>query len=243
MQIARGVYSMTQEEGGHVHGFLLDDGSGLTIIDTLFNDDASIVLDEIRKAGKQPSDLKNIILTHAHRSHIGGAAKLKEMSKATVYCHQWEQEIVEGKRKAEKVSIWPKKPLEVYKLQLGLALGLKPHIPCVVDRELKDGDRIGPLRVVSTPGHIPGCLSFYWREIRTLFTGDVVVSWPEIAAGWPGLTLDNDENRRSIGKLSEASEAEILCVGHGEPVLKGGARILQALRDGKKPYDDIPLAR
>lgn len=234
MQIAPGVYSMTQEEGGRVHGFLLDDGNGLTIVDTLFNDDASIVLDEIRKAGKEPSDLKNIILTHAHRSHIGGAALLKELSKATVYSHQWEQGIIEGKRKAAKVGLWPKKPFEAYKLQIGLALGLKPHKPCVVDKELKDGDRIGPLQVLSTPGHTPGCLSFYWPEKKALFTGDVVVSWPAITAGWPGLTLDNAENFRSIGKLSDASDAEMLCVGHGSPILKDGARILRNLRD-KKP--------
>lgn len=235
MQIAPGVYSMTQREGGHVHGFLLDDGTGLTIIDTLFNDDAALVLEEIRLAGRQPSDLKNIILTHAHRSHLGGAAKLKELSKATVYCHEWEQGIIEGKRKATRVSLWPQRPFEVYKLQLGLALGVAPHVPCAIDKELKDGDRIGPLQVVSTPGHTPGCLSFYWAEKKALFTGDVVVSWPEITAGWPGLTLDNDENRRSIGKLSDASDAEMLCVGHGPPILKGGSKILRALRDGKKP--------
>lgn len=235
MQIAPGIFSITQEEGGHVHGFLLDDGNGLTIIDTLFNDDGSVVLDEIRKAGKQISDLKTIILTHAHRSHIGGAAKLKELSNATVYCHKWEQEIIEGRRKATKVGLWPKKPLQVYKLQVGLALGAKPHVPCVVDKELKDGDRIGPLQVLSTPGHTPGCLSFYWGERKALFTGDVVVSWPEIAAGWPGLTLDNKENLASVGKLSDALDAEMLCVGHGSPVLKGGAAILRALRDGKNP--------
>ena len=34
MEIAPGVYSMGQEEGGRVHAYLLDDGNGLTLLDT-----------------------------------------------------------------------------------------------------------------------------------------------------------------------------------------------------------------
>ena len=99
MQIAPGLYSMRQDEGGHVHAFIVDDGQGLTLIDTLFNSDASVVLDELKQAGKQVTDIKNIILTHAHRSHIGGLAELKKLSNATVYSHEWEEDIISGKRK------------------------------------------------------------------------------------------------------------------------------------------------
>ena len=76
MQIAPGLYSMSQWKGGHVHAYLVDDGGSLTLIDTLFNTDASVVLDEIARAGKQITDLKHIIITHAHRSHVGGVATL-----------------------------------------------------------------------------------------------------------------------------------------------------------------------
>jgi hypothetical protein len=31
MQIAPGIYSMGQDKGGHVHAYLLDDGTGLTL--------------------------------------------------------------------------------------------------------------------------------------------------------------------------------------------------------------------
>jgi len=232
MQIAPGLFSMGQEKGGHVHAFLLDDGEGLTLIDTLYDDDGSVVLAEIKQAGRQVTDLKNIILTHAHRSHLGGLAALRKMSNATVYSHEWEEGIIAGKRKAERVGLWPRKPLQVYKLQIGLALGLRPHVPCPVDRPLKDGDHIGPLEVVATPGHTPGCLSFYWRDRKALIVGDVVATWPEITAGWPGLTLDNEQNLRAVGSLSEATEAEILCVGHGEPLTTGCAAVLRRLREG-----------
>jgi glyoxylase-like metal-dependent hydrolase (beta-lactamase superfamily II) len=239
MQIAPGLYSMSQQKGGHVHAYLVDDGGSLTLIDTLFNADASVVLDEIARAGKRVTDLKHIILTHAHRSHLGGLATLKKLSNARVYSHEWEQGIIAGLRKATPVGLWPRPPLRVYYLQVGLALGLSPHVPCPVDQALKDGDHLGPLEVVAVPGHTPGCLAFYWRNRHALLVGDVVASWPYIAPGWPGLTLDNDQNLKSVGKLSEASDAEILCVGHGEPITERGSRILRQLREGKTPPPTI----
>mgnify|MGYP003693770589 CR=1 FL=1 len=66
MEIAPGIYSMGQEEGGHVHAFLLDDGAGLTLIDTLCDDDGKGVLAELSRIGRTAADVKNIILTHAH---------------------------------------------------------------------------------------------------------------------------------------------------------------------------------
>ena len=44
--------------------------------------------------------LKHILLTHAHRSHLGGLSELKRMSGATVYAHEWEADIIAGERKA-----------------------------------------------------------------------------------------------------------------------------------------------
>ncbi|HEV2743361.1 MAG TPA: hypothetical protein VGV91_09415 [Rubrobacter sp.] len=51
-QIAPGVYSMTQNKGGHVHAFLLDNGTDLTLIDTLFDTDARQVLERIGSIGR-----------------------------------------------------------------------------------------------------------------------------------------------------------------------------------------------
>ena len=229
MRIANGIYSMGQEQGGHVHAFLLDDGNGLTLIDTMYDDDAHNVLSELTSIGKTPADLKHIILTHAHKSHVGGLAALKKAGSATVYSHEWEVDIIAGRREATRVSAIPRKPLAVYKLQLGLALGLGKHNPCEVDRRLKAGDTVGPLQVVETPGHTPGSLSFWWPERRALFAGDVIATWPDFAAGWPGLTLDNDRNLRSVHQLTDFSNAEILCVGHGEPITQGAAAAIKKL--------------
>lgn len=233
MKLTDGIHYLRQTMGGHVHAFLLDDGNGITLIDALYDSDGKMILDEIRAMGRQPSDLKNIIATHAHRSHIGGMAELKRLTNARVYSHEWEIGIVEGRRKSTKVSIWPKPPLAAYYTQFGLAVGFDGHKPCMVDEALKEAARVGPLTVVSTPGHTPGCLSFYWPEKKALFVGDVIVTWPYVEAGWAGLTLDMKENIRSVGKLSDFGDVEIVGVGHGEPISEGGIEVLKKLREQK----------
>jgi glyoxylase-like metal-dependent hydrolase (beta-lactamase superfamily II) len=229
MEIAPGVYSMGQEEGGRVHAYLLDDGNGLTLIDTMYHDDGKIVLDEIARIGRTPAQLKHIILTHAHKSHVGGLAALKKASGATVCAHEWEVDIIAGRREATRVSPIPRRPLQVYKLQLGLALGLGRHKPCEVDHRLKAGDHLGPLQVIATPGHTPGSLSFWWPERRALFAGDVIATWPEFAPGWPGLTLDNAENLRSAQQFKDFGNAEVLAVGHGEPIVRNAAEEIRKI--------------
>jgi glyoxylase-like metal-dependent hydrolase (beta-lactamase superfamily II) len=231
MEIAPGVHSLGQKQGGRVHAFLLDDGEGLTLIDTLFDTDGHRVLEVIRGMDRAASDLKQIVLTHAHRSHLGGAAALKEASGAAVYAHEWEQDIVEGQRKAQPVSLIPQRPLRAYfPLQVGLALGLGKHPPCDVDHPLAEGDRIGPLHVMNAAGHTPGHLAFYWPERRALFAGDAIATWPEYGAGWPAFNLNFKQHHASLRRMAEL-DAEVVAVGHGEPVREGGGARVRSLVD------------
>ena len=94
MEIAPNIFSMSQDEGGHVHAFLLDDGGELTLIDTLYDDDGKGVFAELARIGRQPTQVKNIILTHAHKSHLGGLAALKWATGATVCSHEWEVDVI-----------------------------------------------------------------------------------------------------------------------------------------------------
>jgi len=230
-ELAPGVHSLSQKKGGRVHAFLLDDGEGLTLIDTLFDTDAHGVLLEIERLGRKETDLKRIVLTHAHRSHLGGAAVLRERSGAEVHAHSWEADIIAGERKAQPVSIIPRRPFRTYfPLQFGSALGLGKHPPCRVDHHVAEGDRIGPLHVVPAPGHTPGHLAFYWPERSALFTGDAVTTWPELAAGWPAFTLNPRQHRKTLRRMA-GLEAEILGVGHGAPIVTGGRETVRDLAD------------
>lgn len=219
---------MGQKQGGRVHAFLLDDGTGLTLIDTMYDADARHVLEAIGGLGRTPADLKRILLTHGHKSHLGGVATLKRLSGATVYAHEWEADIVAGERKAQGVTLRPMRPLRpylpVYPLQIVLALGLPPgdHPPCPVDRPLQDGERVGPVVVVEAPGHSPGHVAFWWPERRVLFAGDAIATWPVLSGGWPAFNLNPAQQRVSLGRMAEL-DAAIVAVGHGELITENAA--------------------
>ncbi len=232
MEIAPGVHSISQRMGGRVHAFLIDDGHQLTLIDTLFDTNAHRVLAAIKQLGRTPSDLKHIVLTHGHRSHLGGLAVLKRLSGATVYAHRWEADIIAGERKAQPVTFRPMHPLHVwwrvYPLQLGLNLGLGPHPPCQVDEATEDGDSIGPLQVVHAPGHSPGHLAFFWPERRALFAGDAIATWPTVAPGWSHFNLNSNQHRSSLQRMTTFA-VEVIAVGHGQPIVTNAAEQLYAL--------------
>jgi glyoxylase-like metal-dependent hydrolase (beta-lactamase superfamily II) len=226
MEIAPGVYSMGQLKGAFVHAFLLDDGKELTLIDTLYDNDANRILNQIKQIGRKVEDLKRIVLTHGHRSHLGGLTALKRVSSAKIYAHEWEADIISGDRRAQCVSLRPMRPFLVYPLQLGVPFAR--HIPSPVDENIHQGDQVGPVQVIHTPGHSPGHLSFYWPERRVLVTGDAIVNWPELTPGWPGFMLNAKQNRASLRRLAEV-DAQVLAVGHGEPVMADGTARVREL--------------
>jgi glyoxylase-like metal-dependent hydrolase (beta-lactamase superfamily II) len=232
IEIAPGVYSLGQRRGGRVHAFLLDDGHDLTLVDTLADTDARRVLAAIRRLGRSPRDLKRIALTHGHRSHLGGLATLKRLTGATVYAHAWEADIIAGERRAQPVTFRPARPLRtwwrIYHLQLGINFGLQPHAPCPIDEAVAEGDAIGPLRVLHTPGHSPGHLAFSWPDRRLLIAGDAVATWPALAPGWPSFNLNPTQERASLRRMA-ALDAAVVGVGHGEPIVRRAAETLHEL--------------
>jgi glyoxylase-like metal-dependent hydrolase (beta-lactamase superfamily II) len=149
-----------------------------------------------------------------------------------VYSHLWEADVIAGKRKVQvppTTTLFPQHPLLIYPLQVAFVLGLRVPPPFNVDENLKDGDHVGPLTVMHAPGHTPGSLAFYWPERKALIAGDIVTTWPELALGWPQITLDNKQNRDSVGKLSDMVDAEVLCTGHGDAIRQGAANVMREL--------------
>ena len=230
MELAPGVYSIGQRKGGRVHAYLFEHGGELTLIDTLFDTDAHVVLDYLRGIGRSPADLKQIALTHAHRSHLGGLGRLKQLSGATVHAHAWEADIIAGERLAQPVSLRPRGPLSAYPFRIGLALGRPKHVPCPVDQAVQEDDQVGPLRVLHIPGHTPGHLAFHWAERGVLAVGDAIATWPQLDAGWPGFNLNEEQYRASLRRLAQL-EANVVAVGHGEALAEGAAEDVHAAVD------------
>ena len=229
-ELAEGVYSLGHGKGGHVHAFLLDAGGELSLVDTLFEPDARLVLEAVRQLGRRPADVRRIAITHGHRSHLGGLAALKRETGATVFAHRWEADIVAGERRAQAVSIVPHQSLKLIPFQLGLWLDRPRHAPCPVDELLDEGDAFGPLQVLHAPGHSPGHLVFWWPERRFLIAGDGIATWPSLCAGWKVFNLNHVQHKATLTRLASL-EAAIVGVGHGDPITVDAADRVHRVAD------------
>jgi glyoxylase-like metal-dependent hydrolase (beta-lactamase superfamily II) len=234
IELAPGIYSLGHGKGGHVHAFLVETGGELSLVDTLFEDDARLVLQAIHELGRAPTDLKRIAITHGHRSHLGGLATLKRESGATVYAHRWEADIVSGDRRAQAVSILPQQSLKLIPFQLGLWLNRPKHVPCPVDELLGEGDRFGPFEVLHASGHSPGHLAFSWAEQSFAIVGDAVATWPSLCPGWHAFNLNKKQHHVTLQRLA-ALGATIVGVGHGDPITHGARDVLDELASKPVP--------
>ncbi|MBP7146423.1 MAG: MBL fold metallo-hydrolase [Acidobacteria bacterium] len=231
---------------GRVHSYILDDGHGLTVIDALGDGLARPLLEQLASLGRAPGEIRNIILTHAHLTHVKGAWALKRASGARVFAPAAERDVIEGRRPSNQTTWIPRRPWRVWPQQyalnvsnvlwrLGIRLSALTPPPVVVDTTIvSDGQRIGPVIAFKTPGHTPGSTSFYWPETETLFAGDALVTWPRLELGWRGLTEDYAQNVRSIRALVTEFESRgwsirTLATGHGPPIQLDGLAALQRL--------------
>ena len=234
------IHPLTDGTAGRVHAYLLEEDDGLTLIDALSGSDGATILAGIAAIGRDVADLRRIVLTHAHRSHVCGAERMRALSGARIHANPFEASVMAGERPSAPTGFWPRRPYRVYQLQAGLTLGyyverawrrfpVFANPPFEVDVEIRDGDTIGSLQVVHTPGHTDGSMSFYWPAERALFTGDVLVTWPRLEIGWRGLTTDTVRNRRSLAELGAVGDVEWIGTGHGPPITHDAAAAVREL--------------
>jgi glyoxylase-like metal-dependent hydrolase (beta-lactamase superfamily II) len=181
------------------------------------------------------SDVRRIILTHAHEDHCGLAKAIRDEAKnAEVYVHGWEtghlfgrlahdehRELMMRSGVPEKVFSQMKDLYEDISL-LTDSLGEGDTIPLEDNMEIEFSS--GSLQVIHTPGHTPGSCSFVREANRTLICGDCVLK--RITPN-PILSPDPlDPSRRfpslaeylvSLARLRSLSPT-LVYGGHGEPV-------------------------
>lgn len=221
------VHTITGLMVGRV--YLIEDPDGLTLIDTSIAPSGGKILDQIRAMGRQPSDVKRILITHAHPDHIGSLPELKAATGAQVIASAVERPVIEGQIPIPRVT--PEKAVGIARL------GLRPPSttvkPTPVDRVVGDGDILtevlGGLQVIATPGHAPGHIAFWQPEKRLIFLGDVLMrfgNWIRLPIS--SLTCDMEEDIRSLKKVADLNPA-IVCFGHGVPLTENAAQVLHRL--------------
>ena len=129
--------------------YLIDTGDGLILIDTAMHETAYLMIENIRKLGYELTDIKKILLSHAHIDHIGAARTMKELTGAKIYLGERDLPFLHERR-------------DLILNDGGYTCGeFEPDELYADDKPIVQGNVT--IRTVSTPGHTPGCTSFFFE--------------------------------------------------------------------------------
>jgi glyoxylase-like metal-dependent hydrolase (beta-lactamase superfamily II) len=189
----------------------------------------------LRKARLRVSDIRRIVLTHAHEDHCGLARSVRDEAKdAQVLVHAWETghrigrlEYEEHRTLLVRAGVPPEEIETMRKMYEGVRQ-FADSFETDEYSELRDEAELefetGTLRIVHTPGHTPGSCSFVREADRTVIAGDCVLK--RITPN-PVLSPDPIDPAKRFASLAEylVSLARLRTFaptlvhgGHGEPV-------------------------
>ena len=171
-------------------GFLIDPGA-----------QAGVIYDVIQRNGWH---IEKILLTHGHFDHMGAAEVLREKLVAPIYIYSADAPYL----------------TDTY---LNLSQNYQPVVVPHYE-ELYDGEVIRLkansgfyLKVIHTPGHTPGSVTFYSPEESAAFVGDLLYQHG------PGLTHFPGGNRAElessiVSKILTLPPDTVLLSGHSSPI-------------------------
>jgi hydroxyacylglutathione hydrolase len=169
-------------------------------------DEIEDILALIRKHNLQ---VKQIVITHAHIDHVGGAMKLRAATGAPILLNQNDYELL--------------KMLDVQAAWIGVA---SPG-EVVIDRSVSTGETVtaGSLtaEILHTPGHTEGSICLYFPAQQKLIAGDTLF------AGSIGRTdLPGGSHKKILSSIHETllalPDETVVIPGHGELTTIGKER-------------------
>lgn len=129
----------------YVGSYLLNTEKGLVLIDVAMQSMVYLLFESIRKVGFDPADIKTVLISHGHGDHCGAARRVQEYSGCDILFPEGDAFFLTERRDL----ILDEQNVPEFKVT-----GYYDY-----DSELNFGNiRIKP---VHTPGHTPGCTSFF----------------------------------------------------------------------------------
>ena len=159
--------------------------------------DISRVLDVLQRHSLK---VTQILITHGHIDHVGGAMKLKQATGAPILINQNDAPQLQM---LDMQATW---------------IGVAPPGQVTIDASLEDGDRISTTNlhatVMHTPGHTEGSTCIYFPAEKKLIAGDTLFAGSIGRTDLPGgdfeKIMDSLHNR-----VMALPEETVVIPGHG----------------------------
>jgi len=180
--------------------YLVTTPEGHILINSDFEANVPMIRASMESLGFKFSDIKVLLISHAHADHCGGSATVKRLTGAKYMVMEGDVDVVESGGKSD--FYYANEPAGLYE-------------PTKVDRVLRDGDEVKlggtTLTARLTPGHTKGCTTWTMKVNDGLKTRDVViVGSPNVNPGYklvrdpsyPGIMEDFEKTFRVLKSLS-----------------------------------------
>lgn len=132
-----------------VSAWLIKTKDGVVLIDTVHDPFSDLLVENIRKVGIDPKDIKLVLMTHGHFDHVGGAYKIKSLApnaKFVMTQSGWDEALTSAKQSESGPRRWTM---------------------IAQDQLAKHGDvlRLGEMefQLLETPGHTYGTASYLFK--------------------------------------------------------------------------------
>lgn len=238
-QVADRVHLLSH---AHVNCYLIEDGSGLTLVDAGLPSMGPLLREAVETLGYEFSDIRAIVLTHGHFDHLGIARRLQEKWGTAVAVHP-----ADARLAAHPYRYRPERNRLLYLLrhpggwrpigELAAAGALAVRgVASTVELELGVPLPVpGTPVALATPGHTDGHCVLWLPDRDTVLCGDALVTFdPYTGASGPQIvaTAATSDSATALASLDAIADtgATTLLTGHGAPWRDGAIRAVERAR-------------
>ncbi|WP_120633833.1 MBL fold metallo-hydrolase [Ruegeria sp. EL01] len=207
---------------GMLNAYLIVTGDSAVLVDTGLPNSCEKVENALWKYELDWSNLRLVVLTHAHIDHAGSAVDIQALSSAPVLAHKAEVPYCQGRAPLLRPSgIFGR----VFRTTRAIQQPFTYFTPDIImGSQEVDLETYGiPARVTYTPGHTPGSISVILKDGRVI-AGDLLASGILLGGiafrnrpKQPPFEEDTHEVARSLEGLLK-SNCHHFFLGHGGPL-------------------------